>query len=122
MLAYSPMRTALYVIWFLLPLFFLLVSLWTFLEKKSGGDSRKDKASEFFGQAMFALLCVGIAVAIDQYMLQGFVAAVSPDWIPLGFYQIVLLPFVLYVAALAIGPSKQIFITRPYGGKKKKRR
>jgi len=105
------METVLYVIWFLIPLFFLTLALWSKLEQV-GGKSKRENPGDFFRQGIFVLVCVLISVAINHFYLTGIVESLSPSFIPLGFYQIVLLPMVLYLAALFCGPSKDIKIQR----------
>lgn len=103
------MRTALYVIWFLIPLFFLAMALWSWLEKV-GGKAKKENPGDFLKQGIFVLACVLLSVLIDQYILENLVKAVLGDFVPLGFVQIILLPVVLYAGALALGPSRAILI------------
>jgi hypothetical protein len=105
------MVTFLYIIWFCLPLFFFTIALWSKLEAMSGKDKREN-FGDFFKQGVFVTGCVLLAVAIDQYVLADLVAAVSPDFIPLGLYQFLLLPFILYIGALAVGPSKSISLKK----------
>jgi len=111
------MQTAIYIIWFLIPLFFFTMALWSRLEQV-GGKSKRENPGDFFRQGVFVLVCVLISIGIDQLLLEDIVSSVSPAFIPLGFYQIVLLPLVLYLAALISGPSKAIKIQRNKSSKK----
>lgn len=103
------MQTALYVIWFLIPLFFFVMALWCWLEEM-GGKTKKENPGDFLKQGLFVLACVLISIVIDRYALEAVVTSVLNDWVPLGFVQIMLLPIVLYVGALLLGPSKEILI------------
>ncbi len=55
--------------------------------------------------------CVLVAVLIDQYVLETIVEMISPEWLPLGFFEVILLPFILYLAAKFAGPTKAIKVT-----------
>jgi uncharacterized membrane protein len=103
------MHTALYVIWFLCPTFFFVLALWAKLEQMSGSVKKHDPIS-LFRQGVFLLICVLIACLVDTYVLEGMVASLSPDFIPLGFYQIMLLPVILVIGAQVIGPSSTLLI------------
>lgn len=105
------MRIALYIIWGLLAAFFFLVSLWGLLERWSG-KQKAQNPGDFLQQGIFVLVCVLISVAIDQYILTDLVASLSPDWIPIGFYEVLLLPLVLLIGAKIVGPSKDLTITK----------
>ena len=105
------MHILLYVIWFLLPLFFFIIALWAKLEQLSDRPKRQNPG-DFFRQGVFVLVCVLISVVIDQYLLAALVDFLSSDWLPLGFFQALLLPFVLYLAARIVGPSQDVLITR----------
>lgn len=112
------MLTLLYVIWFLIPLFFFSIALWSTLES-AGGKHKRENPGDFFRQGVFALVCVLISVAIDQTVLEGLVGTFSPDFIPLGVYQVLLLPFILYLAARILGPTQDIRIKKaPRSGRK----
>lgn len=116
------MTTALYIIWFLFPLFFLLMALWAFLERLSGKRDRQD-GSDALKQGLFVLCCVLVAVAIDMYVLPDLVESLAPDWIPLGFFQVILLPVIFYLGALVFGGSKEILIGKaPKPSQAKRRR
>jgi hypothetical protein len=104
-------QIALYIIWFLIPAFFLFMALYAKLEQ-FGNSPRKQNPLDFLKQGLFVLLCIGIAVLIDQYVLESFVNSFSPDFIPLGFYRVILLPLLLYIGARLIGPTKDISITK----------
>ena len=101
------MKILLYLLWFLLPAFFFGIALWSKLEQFSNKHKREN-AGDFFRQGIFVSVCVLLSVLIDQYALGGIVTSLSPDFIPLGFYQVLLLPLVLYLAAMLVGPSKAV--------------
>lgn len=105
------MHTALYIIWFLLPAGMLLVALWAKLEQIGKKDAR-EHALDYIKSAIFLFVSALIAVAIDTYMLEDLVSALSPDFIPLSFYQLMLLPLILVIGAKLVGGSKAISIDR----------
>ena len=115
------MRTALYIIWFLFPAFFLLLALWGKLEQM-GNKQKAQNPGDFFKQGVFVLFCVIIAVFIDQQILEGLVSSFSPDFIPLGFYQVLLLPLLLLVAAKLVGPTTTISLKKKQHPKGKRKR
>lgn len=115
------MTTFLYIIWFLIPLFFFSVALWATLEQL-GGKEAKGGTADAWRQGFFVLGCVGVAVLIDRTVLPDLVANWAPDALPLGFFQAILLPLILYIAALIFGGSKEILIgkaPKPSRGKRK---
>ena len=105
------MRTAIYIVWGLLILFFFGLALYGRLEQMSG-KGKHERPGDLFKQGLFVSFCVGISVLIDQYFLENLVAGISPTWIPHPFYQVMLLPIVLYIGAKVIGPTKAIAITK----------
>ena len=105
------MRIALYIIWFLIPGFFFLMALWAWLEKLSD-KQRQQNPKDFLKQGLFVLLCSLIAVVIDAFALESIANSLLGDYIPLPLLQILLLPVILYIGAISIGPSKQIRINR----------
>ena len=63
-----------------------------------------------------------IAVGIDRYVLKSLVESFSPDILPLGFYQAILLPILLLIGAKLVGGSKEIRIEKaPRSTYKKKK-
>lgn len=105
------MVTVLYIIWFLIPSLFFVIGLWSKLEQLSG-KGRRENPGDFFRQGFFVLVCVLVCVGIDTYVLADIIDFLLPDILPLGFYQALLLPVVLYIAALIIGPSTPILISK----------
>lgn len=103
------MLTALYIIWFGIPVIFFLMALWIMLEKLSG-KQRRERSISYLSQGIFVLVCSLISFVIERYFLMGVVEAVFGDLIPYGFFQVILLPVILYIAAMIIGPSKAIVI------------
>ncbi|MBX7145044.1 MAG: hypothetical protein K1X79_11380 [Oligoflexia bacterium] len=113
------MQTLLYIIWFLIPTFFLGAWLWGTLEK-FGGNEQRGATKDALKQAFFVLACVLMSVAIDQSLLPDLVSSYAPDFLPLGFFQVILLPAILYIGALIVGPSREIRISKaPRLGKRK---
>jgi hypothetical protein len=104
-------RTIIYTIWLSLPVFYLLMALWSALEKV-GNKEKRESPTDQLRQALFCLVCAGIAILIDQYLLEDLANALIPSWLTLLFYQVFLYPVVLYLGAMALGPSKEILITK----------
>lgn len=100
-----------HTIWFLIPAFFFLLALFSKLEELSG-RSRKANIPDLVRQGSFVLGCSLVAYIIDRFLLQGMLKDYRPEWLPLGFLQLILLPLVLYVAAAIFGPSRQILIKK----------
>lgn len=100
----------LHVIWFLIAGFFFLLALWSWLEKVSG-KKRQERPGDFVRQGVFVLVCALVSLMIDKYMLKGFIESIPfvADF-PLGMYQVLLFPCVLFIAARVIGPTKDIMI------------
>jgi hypothetical protein len=116
------MRTSIYVLWSLVPLFFLLTWLWGVLERL-GKEEKRGSSIDAFKQFLFVLFCVAVCIVIDQTILEDVVNSLFADFLPLPVYQVLLLPLILYLGALVIGPSKQILISKaPSPTKPKKRR
>lgn len=105
------MTTALYIIWALLPIFFFLMALWSFLEKKVG-KKKHERPADLLIQGLFVTVCVIISLILDHYFLPSILESLLQGLIPYGVFQIMLLPFVLYVAAKIVGPSKPIQISK----------
>lgn len=104
------MHTFIYIVWFAIPLFFFGITLWAGLEQATAKKKQRENTGDFFRQGLFVLGCVLVAVMIDQYWLAQLVETTAPDWLPLLFFQVVLLPIVLYLGALIVGPSREIRI------------
>jgi hypothetical protein len=99
-----------YTVWFLIPLAFFLMALWATLEK-IGKSPKKQHPADFSRQGAFALLCVFVALGVDQYLLQPNEGMFS-EWLPLPVVQVLLLPIVLSIGAAVWGGSKPIKITK----------
>jgi len=116
------MRTFLYGVWFLFPLLFFIIALWS----KLGALSDKHKgenSGDLLKQGVFVLACALLAVLVDQYLLQKLVDSVSPDWIPLGFYQALLLPIIFLIVGKLVGKSAEIRISRtPHPSERRRRK
>ncbi|MBX7137924.1 MAG: hypothetical protein K1X83_08075 [Oligoflexia bacterium] len=102
-------RTVLYTIWWLIPAVFFALALWGGLESFSKSP-KKERPSEFLKQGLFVSACVLFSMALDQYALPSIAALFDSEWLPLGFFQLILLPIVLYFGALMLGPTKAIYI------------
>ena len=105
------MRTLLYIAWGLFPLLFLLIALWAKLEQIADKHQRQNPG-DFLRQAGFLLICVGISIVIDLFVLEPLVSSLASEWFPLWFFQLLLFPFVLLMLARIIGPSETIRINK----------
>ena len=95
------------------------MALWAYLEKVSN-KQKIENPGDFFKQGFFVLVCALVSVLIDQFALESIVETILGDTQSLALWQVLLLPAVLYIAAISIGPSKAIFISkapRPSSGK-----
>ena len=105
------MTTVIHVVWIIIPLFFFAIALYAKLEM-IGNKHKVDNPKDFLRQAAFTTLCTGIAFIIDEYALEGLVQSLSPDWIPVMFYRILLLPLILVIGAHLAGGSEEIAINK----------
>ncbi len=103
------MTTVLYTLWFLVPLFFIVLATWSKLEQASGRE-RRENIGDYLRQGGFALICVLVSLIIDQFFLEDLVMMFSSDSQTIGVARIMLLPVIFILAAKIIGPSKQIRI------------
>lgn len=101
----------LYAAWAACPLLFFGMALWGRLEQASG-RAQKQNPGDFLRQGVFLIICVAAAYLIDAYALERAVTYASPRSIPLWFYRVLLFPLILLVAAMVIGPSKDIKIAK----------
>ena len=99
----------LYTIWFLIPATFFLIALWSKLEDW-GGREKHENTGDYLRQGFFVLVCVIIAVVIDQNFLEDLIPSLFGDWLSIGVAQTLLLPFVLLIAAKVFGPTSPIQI------------
>lgn len=105
------MQTLIYILWLLLPLFFLGHALWIKLEQL-GGRGKNEKPGDYFKQGLFVTGCSLFCFGFDKYVLQSLVPQYSPEAIPLWFYQFILLPIVLVLGAKCIGGTEEIRISK----------
>ena len=105
------MITLIYIVWILIPLSYLLFTIWAWLEKV-GGSVKKHNPGDALQQTIFLAACVGVAVLIEQYWLSDLCNALFPDVIPLLFYQIMLLPVILLIGSKVVGGTKPVIITK----------
>jgi hypothetical protein len=101
------MRMALYVIWVLLALLFFALALWSKLEQVSSKTQKHGRqAKDFFRQGVFVSFCVVIAFVFDIYLVDSTFEPLLPEFIPIDFIRVILLPVILYIGAMAVGGSK----------------
>lgn len=103
------MHTLVYVIWISIPLVMGCLILWDAVDNIAKG--RKNK--HFFAQlrqTIFVAVAIGFCIAIDVFVLDFLVELPFADLVGRDLLLVLLLPAVLLVGALAIGPSKPILI------------
>lgn len=100
-----------YCLWILPPLLLFGMGIWAKLEKFSGSPKKQDPL-DFLKQGMFVLFCVGIAILLDRYFIVPKVEGYLPTWIPIEFVQLMILPTILWLAAISIGGSKANLIKK----------
>jgi len=88
-----------------------MISLWAVLEKKFG-HRKHEQPGDYSRQGWFTLFCVIVAFIIDIFTLENLVASYSPRVIPLPFYQLILLPLIMYIGAMIVGPSAELRIAK----------
>jgi len=104
-------QTILYTVWVLVPGLFFLIALWGRLEQIS--DKQKaQNPGDFLDQGFFLAGCVVFCVLFDLFILDSLVGSISQDLLPKWFFQVLLLPCVVYIAAIWFGPSRQIRISK----------
>lgn len=108
------MQTFLYIVWFLIPVGFFFLGLWSLMEKL-GGSPKKQVPSDYFIPGVFTLVIAFVALIVDQYFLQGIAEGALAGALPLEFLQIVLWPLLLAFGAMLLGPSKEIMIGKKSG-------
>lgn len=81
------------------------------LEVWSGKD-KKENPGDIFKQGTFLLICSGLSLVIDRNLLP-WLSASLPSWTPPMLLSVLLLPVVLYLTALLIGPTRVIRIQKP---------
>ena len=93
------MFSVLYVVWFLLPLTFFMLWIWSFLKPWFKVHGREDK-KHHFSQTLFCLVGFFISVAIDRTELfRDTIDNLSLSWFDLNTARWVLYPSVLLVLA-----------------------
>ena len=105
------MITALYIIWFTIPICFFLMAAWSQLEQVNESN-RKHDAKDLYKQGLFVLGCAFAALALNEMLLEPVVGPTLPKLVPLGVLQVLLLPAVLTIGAHLIGGSKPVRIER----------
>lgn len=111
----------LYGIWFLFPLFYFVIAAWGKLERVSG-ERNRDDLGDYVRNGTIALAAVGIALAIDQFLLPSLKDTLLTDIMPYFFFRVMLYPVVFVLVNMALGPSKKINIEKSPRLDKYKRR
>jgi hypothetical protein len=99
-----------WILWVLFATIFYLLGLWSALECRRKGLSMQE-ARDLFKQALFITVCVVFAMVVDHFGLPIFKNAYLDD-VGYGVARVLLLPLILMVAAVLIGPTKPIRVTR----------
>ncbi len=102
-----------YGMWIFAPTIFLLMILWSILEKWSGKQVR-DNLGDYYRQVAFLSTCVVISVLLDLYAVArvaSFINTILSNLdleMPILFFRLVLFPLVVVVAGYFVGGSKEI--------------
>jgi len=107
------MIKVLYGIWILIPVGFAVLALYSKLEQISHKDKPLTREPlDLIKQAAFTGLCVIIAFGVEFYFIEDSIMPLLPSIIPKGLIQVMLLPVILYIAAMIIGGAKPIRIQK----------
>ncbi len=115
------MITVLYILWFTLPVIFLIMALWYQLELWSG-HGKKGDARTYLKQGLFVLVCAIVSVIIEQNFLEDLVNSLLDPLISLQLAQIILFPIVLFIAATITGGSRPVQLQSNRINKAKRKR
>jgi len=103
------MSIAVDVIWILIPSVIMLLAMWDYIDNKA--RKRNDRHSfNLMKQAFFISLCVVCCILIDRYLLDTILDSILMNLVTRDLMQILLLPVVLVIASVIVGPSKAIMI------------
>lgn len=94
----------LYGIWILVPFLYLLVLLWSLIDKVVG-RSKKTNFEELLKQFLFVLAIMAVVVVIDKFLLPLAIPFLPPEIDPL-VVRFLLMPITFYIFAMIVGPSK----------------
>ncbi|MDZ4786212.1 MAG: hypothetical protein SGJ02_09070 [bacterium] len=100
---------ALYLFWFIGPLFYFAVMLYSQLEKWSG-QSPNDDMGYYFKQAMFLTSCAAVSIFIDSYLFPRI--SNHLPFFPLVFYRVILFPMVMLILGKIVGGSAEIKVEK----------
>lgn len=96
------------------------MSLWYALQS-SKNSKRIENMKDFFNQGVFVLICVGVAYFIHNFLFLKYLSSFTNTYLPDFMVQFLLLPVILYISAMIIGPSEEIRIQKPPTLNKKKK-
>lgn len=100
------MFQGIYVVWLLVPVFFVYASLRAAIRRWMKRPGR-EYPGEFFSQAVFTAIGLGIAIGIDQTVFEEFISLVSFDLVNVSVARWLLYPAVLVLLAHLNGYFKQ---------------
>lgn len=81
------------------------------MEQGTKGKQASKEPADLLRQAFFVSGCSLVTFLID-YLFSESVSELLPSFIPIEFVQLMILPVVLYIAALTVGGSKPIRIKK----------
>ena len=107
------MRIAIYIVWALIPIGYFLSALWAKLEQMTNQRKKNFReAGDITKQAFVVTGMVGICYLIDIFLMDNTIAPLLPSFVPKEFAELILLPLVMYIGALAMGGTDPIRITK----------
>lgn len=99
------MFQGIYVIWLLVPLFFVYSSLRAAIRKSLKRPGR-EYPGEFLNQAVFTAIALGVAIGIDQTVFEDIITLVGFDLVNVNVARWLLYPAVLVLLAYLNGYLK----------------
>ncbi|HMO01993.1 MAG TPA: hypothetical protein PKD37_01255 [Oligoflexia bacterium] len=109
------MNYLLYGVWIFIPLFFYIVAFLGWLDSISNNKKKQyDNPGDYFRQGVFCTVAVIITFALDIFVLKVYYQQLTiTEYIPTGMMRVFLLPIVLIILAVVVGPSKEIKLAAP---------
>jgi hypothetical protein len=97
------------------------MALWLWLEGIRG-KKHTNEVNDFLKQGFFVLVCVGLTYGIYEMIFIPYINPSIEKFVPTFLIKFFLLPVVLYLAAIIVGPTKDIKIKKAPHPTERKRR
>lgn len=108
------MRTAIYILWGLVPTFFFIMWAISALEK-TVGKKRTENPSDFLKSFLFTAGCFGILALFEVFFIDSVLDLVGTEYFSHNVLFFLSYPVILLIAAQFVGGSKPIRITKAPG-------